>query len=984
MKLSALLTSAGVNIAVCVVLFTLYSLLRKQPTFVNVYFSQRFARVRTRQLGGFNFERFVPSPSWILKAWEASDEEIVAAGGLDAFVLVRMIVFSCRIFSIATTLGLFLVVPLNYFGQDIRRQQIPAESLEVFTIVNVEPGSRWFWVHCLALYIISCSACLLLYFEYKSISRKRLAYFTSSLNRPSYFTVLVRSIPKSKEESYSQTLEKFFMNYYASSYLSYQIIYRSGSVQKLLTDAEEAFMMLRTTQKELCTGSNFMRCGLCGGATTSFKMIPCERDPDKGGDDCSGSDLRKKESAAALVFFRNRYAALVASQGLQTSNPMSWVTDLAPEPDDLYWSNICVPYRLLWIRKIALLVASILFVAFFLFPVSLTQSLVHLDKLQKTFPFLRGILKRKGVPQLATGYLPSVVLILFSYIVPPLMMLFSKMEGSISRSGRKRSACIKVLCFFIWNVFFGNIVSGSVIDRLNKIFKDVNNLLSTAVPSTATFFMTYVLTSGWASLSVELLQPFGLICRLFSWFILRNKDPSCHGTLTFPYHTEVPRILLFGLFGFAYAVLSPLILPLLVVYFSIAYLVYRNQILNVYVTKYQTGGTYWPIVHNTTIFSMVLMQIIALAVFGFKKSSSTSSFTIPLIICTLLFHAYCRQRFEPLFKDPPAQILIEMDRQDEASGKMKEMYQQLTSAYCQFKSTLFALGKAVPGNGGENLSIHKVQDVEDINPGKSPSHLPPSCTSIEIKSPRLPVSHTSLEISPHASLEIKSPHLPSPHTSLEIKSPSHLPSSIASLEIKSPPHLPSSRTSLEIKSPPHLPSSRMSLEINSPHLPSSRTSLEIKNPSHSLSSSKSLEIPSSHLPSPRTSLEIRSSHLPSPHVPSEIKSPYLPSWDIKSPLLPSPSESSETKSPHLASPRKSSEIRSPLLPSPRESLELKTPRRASPRKSSEIRSPLLPSPCESLEIKSPPHASPRKSSEFRSPHLPSQGTSSETEESCGK
>ncbi|XP_047256926.1 CSC1-like protein RXW8 isoform X2 [Capsicum annuum] len=913
MKLSALLTSAGVNIAVCVVLFTLYSLLRKQPTFVNVYFSQRFARVRTRQLGGFNFERFVPSPSWILKAWEASDEEIVAAGGLDAFVLVRMIVFSCRIFSIATTLGLFLVVPLNYFGQDIRRQQIPAESLEVFTIVNVEPGSRWFWVHCLALYIISCSACLLLFFEYKSISRKRLAYFTSSLNRPSYFTVLVRSIPKSKEESYSQTLEKFFMNYYASSYLSYQIIYRSGSVQKLLTDAEEAFMMLRTTQKELCTGSNFMRCGLCGGATTSFKMIPCERDPDKGGDDCSGSDLRKKESAAALVFFRNRYAALVASQGLQTSNPMSWVTDLAPEPDDLYWSNICVPYRLLWIRKIALLVASILFVAFFLFPVSLTQSLVHLDKLQKTFPFLRGILK-----------------------------------------------------------------------RLNKIFKDVNNLLSTAVPSTATFFMTYVLTSGWASLSVELLQPFGLICRLFSWFILRNKDPSCHGTLTFPYHTEVPRILLFGLFGFAYAILSPLILPLLVVYFSIAYLVYRNQILNVYVTKYQTGGTYWPIVHNTTIFSMVLMQIIALAVFGFKKSSSTSSFTIPLIICTLLFHAYCRQRFEPLFKDPPAQILIEMDRQDEASGKMKEMYQQLTSAYCQFKSTLFALGKAVPGNGGENLSIHKVQDVEDINPGKSPSHLPPSCTSIEIKSPRLPVSHTSLEISPHASLEIKSPHLPSPHTSLEIKSPSHLPSSIASLEIKSPPHLSSSRTSLEIKSPPHLPSSRMSLEINSPHLPSSRTSLEIKNPSHSLSSSKSLEIPSSHLPSPRTSLEIRSSHLPSPHAPSEIKSPYLPSWDIKSPLLPSPSESSETKSPHLASPRKSSEIRNPLLPSPRESLELKTPRRASPRKSSEIRSPLLPSPCESLEIKSPPHASPRKSSEFRSPHLPSQGTSSETEESRGK
>ncbi|TMW97221.1 hypothetical protein EJD97_005955 [Solanum chilense] len=963
MKLSALLTSAGVNIAVCVVLLILYSLLRKQPTFVNVYFSQRFSRVRTRQLGGFNFERFVPSPSWILKAWEASDDEIVAAGGLDAFVLVRMIVFSVRIFSIATTLGLFLVVPLNYFGQDIKRQRIPAESLELFTIVNVEPGSRWFWVHCLALYIISCSACLLLYSEYKSISKKRLAYFSSSLSRPCYFTVLVRSIPKSKEESYSQTLEKFFMNYYASSYLSHQIVYRSGYVQKLLTDAEGVFRMLKTTQKELYAGSNFMICGICGGATSSFNMITNECDRDKGRDDCDGSDLRKKESAAALVFFRNRYAALVASQGLQSLNPMSWVTDLAPEPDDMYWSNICVPYRLLWIRKIALLVASILFVAFFLVPVSLTQSLVHLDKLQKTFPFLRGFLKRGGVTQLVTGYLPSVVLILFSYIVPPLMMLFSKMEGSISRSGRKRSACIKVLYFFIWNVFFCNIVSGSVIDRFNRIFKDVNNLLSTAVPSTATFFMTYVLTSGWASLSVELLQPFGLICRLFSRFIMRNTDASCYGTLTFPYHTEVPRILLFGLFGFAYAILAPLILPFLVVYYSIAYLVYRNQILNVYVTKYQTGGTYWPIVHNTTIFSMVLMQIIALAVFGFKKSSSTSSFTIPLIICTLLFHEYCRQRFEPLFKDPPAPILIDMDRQDEVHGRMKEMYQQLTSAYCQFKSTLFSLGKATPGNDEENMSIHTVQDIEDVNPGKSPSHLPPSCTSVEIKSPHHPLSHTS------------SPHLLSPHASLEIKSPPHIPSSRTSLEIKSPPHIPSSCTCLEVKNPSHLPSSHTFLEIRSPHLPSSRMSLEIENSSHRLSPrSRSLEIRRPHLPSPRTSLEIRSSYLPSPHTPLEIKSPHLPSsntsWEINSPLLPSPRESSETKSHHFASPRKSSEIKSPLLRSPRESLEIKSPRPASPCKSSEIKSPHLPSPRTSLEINSPLH--------------PSSSTSSEIEESRGK
>lgn len=77
---------------------------------------------------------------------------------------------------------------------------------------------------------------------------------------------------------------------------------------------------------------------------------------------------------------------------------MLWATDLAPEPEDMYWSNVCVPYKLLWIRKIAMHVASVCFVIFFLVPVSLTQGLVHLDKLQKAFPFLRGAMHRYFSP----------------------------------------------------------------------------------------------------------------------------------------------------------------------------------------------------------------------------------------------------------------------------------------------------------------------------------------------------------------------------------------------------------------------------------------------------------------------------------------------------------------------------------------------------------------------------------------------------------
>lgn len=81
------------------------------------------------------------------------------------------------------------------------------------------------------------------------------------------------------------------------------------------------------------------------------------------------------------------------------------------------------------------------------------------------------------------------------------------------------------------------------------------------------------------------------------------------------------------------------------------------QFLNVYVTEYDSGGLYWPIVHNTAIFSLVLSQVIALGVFGIKNAPGPSTFTFPLIILTLLFNEYCRQRFKPIFFRTPAKVI---------------------------------------------------------------------------------------------------------------------------------------------------------------------------------------------------------------------------------------------------------------------------------------------------------------------------------------
>lgn len=93
MNVSGLLTSAGINIAICTVLFVLYSVLRKQPGNIRVYFGQRLAQRKSNGEGPSFFERLVPSASWIIKAWQTTEEELFAVGGLDAAVFSRIVVF---------------------------------------------------------------------------------------------------------------------------------------------------------------------------------------------------------------------------------------------------------------------------------------------------------------------------------------------------------------------------------------------------------------------------------------------------------------------------------------------------------------------------------------------------------------------------------------------------------------------------------------------------------------------------------------------------------------------------------------------------------------------------------------------------------------------------------------------------------------------------------------------------------------------------
>ncbi|XP_048433920.1 CSC1-like protein HYP1 isoform X3 [Pyrus x bretschneideri] len=598
MIVSALLTSVGINLALCLLFFTLYSILRKQPSYLNVYSPRSVAaKEELEESNKFNFERLLPTAGWVRRAWQPSEDELLSVTSLDAVVFMRIFIFSLRVFGFAGIVGILVLLPINYLGNQLNRDfdisDLPSKSLDSFSISNVNVGSKWLWVHFCAAYIFTGVVCYLLYYEYSFISSKRIAHFYSSKPQPHQFTVLVRAVPVSSGSSCSETVENFFTEYYPSTYLSHSMVRRTNKLQRLTSDAGKLYRKLVRLRSETNTQQR-LRCdgcwGLFGRKVDVLDHYGKKLDDLEDNVRMEQSSVAGKEVGAAFVSFKSRLGAAVALHIQQGANPTEWVTERAPEPQDVHWPFFSASFIKRRISKLVVVVAYTALTILFLIPVVIVQGLTHLEQLEAWFPFLKSVLDLTVVSEVITGYLPSLILQLFLSFVPPIMIMLSSMEGYISFSQIQKSACGKMLWFTIWNIFLANTLSGTVLYRFNIFLepKKIPGILADAVPA---------------------------------------------------------------------------------------------QFLNVYAPKYETDGKFWPTVHNSTIFALVLMHIIAIGMFGLKKVPLASSLTIPLPILTLLFNEYCRKRFLPIFKAYPAECLIKKDREDENDPRISAFYEKLSTAY---------------------------------------------------------------------------------------------------------------------------------------------------------------------------------------------------------------------------------------------------------------------------------------------------------------
>ncbi|GKV46420.1 hypothetical protein SLEP1_g53407 [Rubroshorea leprosula] len=679
--------AAAINILTAFAFFLAFAVLRIQPVNDRVYFPKWYLKgLRSSPLRSgasvskfvnLDFRSYVRFLTWMPAALQMPEPELIDHAGLDSAVYLRIYLIGLKIFVPITLLAFSIMVPVNWTNKTLEHSNLTYSDVDKLSISNIPSASHRFWTHLVMAYAFTFWTCYVLKREFEIVAALRLHFLASEQRHPDQFTVLVRNVPPDPDESISELLEHFFLVNHPDHYLSHQVVYNANRLSELVNEKNKTQNWLDYYQNKYSRHpdhkpsikTGFL--GLCGSRVDAIdfytsKIERLSRDISQEREKIMGN--ARSIMPAAFVSFQTRWGAAVCAQTQLSRNPTTWLTEWAPEPRDVCWENLAIPYVSLTIRRLIIAVAFFFLTFFFMIPIVFVQSLANIEAIEKALPFLKPIIEVKFIKSLIQGFLPGIALKIFLIFLPTILMLMSKFEGFISQSALERRSATRYYFFQFINVFLGSIITGTAFQQLNNFIhqsaNDIPKTIGASIPMKATFFITYIMVDGWAGVAAEILRLKPLVIyHLKNFFLVKTEkdreeamDP---GTLGF--NTGEPQIQLYFLLGLVYAVVTPILLPFIIIFFSLAYVVYRHQIINVYNQEYESAAAFWPDVHARIVTALIISQLLLMGLLSTKEAAQSTPLLIMLPILTIWFHRFCKERYEPAFISYPLQEAMMKD-----------------------------------------------------------------------------------------------------------------------------------------------------------------------------------------------------------------------------------------------------------------------------------------------------------------------------------
>ncbi|XP_068653991.1 CSC1-like protein ERD4 [Aristolochia californica] len=674
MDFSSFITSLATSFVIFVVLMLLFAWLSRMPGNKVVYYPNRIIK----GMEAWDGKRTRNPFTWIGEALKASEGDVVAMAGVDTAVYL--------VFLGSGMVGSFLLfgdLSLQFFGDP---SVFTENSSKHITFLFSDPDSMHdlnirsdsLWGFLAATYWVSFVTYYVLWKAYRHVSQLRAAALAAPEPKPEHFTVLVRDIPPllPNGQTRKEQVDSYFRSLHPDTFYRSMVVTDNKEVNKIWEELENYRKKLaraeavfgesqKTSSNPEGTRPTNRTCflGLIGKKVDTI-------------DDCNNkikelvpkleAEQRKtetqKQTAAALIFFNSKPAALSAGQTLHAQMADTWKVTEAPEPRQLLWLNLPINFYQRQIRRTVIYFIVFLTVVFYMIPIGFISALTTLANLRKLLPFLKPVVDMPAIKTVLEAYLPQIALIVFLALLPAFLMFLSNKEGIPSQSDVVRATSGKYFYFVVFNVFIGVTIGGTLFSSLKTVEKQPNQIipmLGRNLPPNAIFFLTFVALKFFVGFGLELSRLVPLVIyNIKRKYLCKTEDElrAAWAPGDLGYGTRVPNDLLILTVVLCYSVIAPLIIPFGVAYFGLGWLILRNQALKVYVPSYESYGRMWPHMHSRMLAALYLFQFTMIGYFGVKKFYYTPILLF-LPILSLLFAYVCSNRFYLSFHATPLEVV---------------------------------------------------------------------------------------------------------------------------------------------------------------------------------------------------------------------------------------------------------------------------------------------------------------------------------------
>ncbi|KAF2740253.1 DUF221-domain-containing protein [Polyplosphaeria fusca] len=383
---------------------------------------------------------------------------------------------------------------------------------------------------------------------------------------------------------------------------------------------------------------------------------------------------------SAFIQFNHQVAAHMACQSLSHHIPrqMSPRT-VEVNPNYVLWDNLSMNWWMRYLRMFGIVLLIVGLVIFWGIPVAFTGTLSQIHTLTDDVSWLAWI---EDLPtwlvSFIQGVLPPALLAILFVVLPILLRFLAELTGVTTAGERELLVQNFYFAFVFVQLFLVVSISTGITATIQKLIDNplsIPQTLAENLPKAANYFYSYMILQAFSISSGTLLQIAAVFILLLSRFLDTTPREKVSRVLSRPginWGTMIPVYTNFAVIGLIYCVVSPCLMIMMLITFSLFWFTYRYQMIYVSYAKAETNGLIFPKAINQLYTGLYFMELCLIGLFFLQEGPGGSKSTFPqaivmivVLALTALYQFLINRAFGPLFQYLPITFEDEAVQRDE-------------------------------------------------------------------------------------------------------------------------------------------------------------------------------------------------------------------------------------------------------------------------------------------------------------------------------